>query len=101
MLENKDIVTATALIQALQRLGFEFPAGNGVIKKCGVDFLKMEVPEVARVKKLSIRYRTLFPYKPGSRPSFLMHSQRSRIQKLGLFRGPQKILRASEAGKKK
>ena len=47
------------------------------------------------------RYRTLFPYKSGSRPSFLRHTQRSRIQKLGLFQGPQKILRASEAGKKK
>ena len=51
--------------------------------------------------RLHNRYRTLFPYKPGSRPSFLSHSQRSRIQKFGLFQGPQKILRASEAGKKK
>ena len=38
------------------------------------------------------RYRTLFPYKPEPRPTFLRHTQRSRIQKLGLFRGPQKIL---------
>ena len=49
----------------------------------------------------SIRHRTLFPYKSSSRPSFLWHTQRSRIQKLGLFQEPQKILRASEAGKKK
>ena len=48
-----------------------------------------------------VRYRTLFPYKPDPRPTFLRHTQRSRIQKLGLFWGPQKILRASEAGKKK
>ena len=54
---HSDIVTTTALIQALQRLGFEFPVGNGVIKKCGVDFLTMEVPEAARVKKLSIRHK--------------------------------------------
>ena len=45
--------------------------------------------------------RTLFPFKSGSRPSFLRHTQRSRILHLGLFWGPQKILRASEAGKKK
>ena len=50
---------------------------------------------------MCFRYRTLFPYKPDPRPTFLRHTQRSRIQKLGLFRGPQKILRASEAGKKK
>ena len=37
----------------------------------------------------------------GSRTSFLRHSERSRIQKLSLFWGPQKILRASDAGKKK
>ena len=47
------------------------------------------------------RYRTLFPYKPAPRPTFLRHTQRSRIQKLGLFWGLQKIFRASEAVKKK
>ena len=52
-------------------------------------------------KVINTRYRTLFPYKPDPRPTFLRHTQRSRIQKLGPFRGPQKILRASEAGKKK
>ena len=47
------------------------------------------------------RYRTLFPYKPAPRPTFLRHTQRSRIQKLGCFWMPQKILRTSEAVKKK
>ena len=54
-----------------------------------------------RKESIYSRYRTLFPYKSGSRPRFLRHTQKSRIQKLGLFWGPQKILRASEAGKKK
>ena len=57
--------------------------------------------KIDNIKALNSRYRTLFPYKPDPRPTFLRHTQRSRIQKLGLFWGPQKILRASEAGKKK
>ena len=47
------------------------------------------------------RYRTLFSYKPGPMPSFLSYTLRSRIQNVDLFWGPQKFLRASEAGKKK
>ena len=50
-----DPLTATALVQALKKLGFEFPVGQGVTKKCGVDFIKVEIPEAARVRKLKIK----------------------------------------------
>jgi len=42
------------------------------------------------MKKVSPRYRTLFPYKPDPMPRFLRHTLRSRIHNLGLFWGPQK-----------
>ena len=45
----------------------------------------LEIP----VEPFFSRYRTLFSYKSGSRPSFLRHTQWSRIQKLGLFWGPR------------
>ena len=41
-------------------------------------------------RKVSPRYRTLFPYKPDPMPRFLRHTLRSRILNLGLFWGPQK-----------
>ena len=41
-------------------------------------------------RKVSPRYRTLFPYKPDPMPRFLRHTLRSRIHNLGLFWGPQK-----------
>ena len=44
---HADTLTATALVQALKKLGFEFPVGQGVTKKCGVDFIKVEVPKAA------------------------------------------------------
>ena len=42
------------------------------------------------------RYRTLFPYLPAPRPTFLRHTKRSRIQKLGLFWGSQKQKRKND-----
>ena len=44
----------------------------------------------------SPRYRTLFPYKPDPKLTFLRHTQRSRIQNLGLFWGPQKQERKND-----
>jgi hypothetical protein len=50
----------------------------------------------------SIRYRTLFPYKPNPVPNFLRHTLMSRIQNFGLFkglrsfRGPQKQERKND-----
>ena len=41
---------------------------------------------------LHIRYRTLFPYKPGPMPSFFRHTLRSRIQNLNLSWGLQMFL---------
>ena len=45
---------------------------------------------IKQILDMSNRYRTLFPYKFGSRPSFSRHTQRSRIQKNGYFlRAPE------------
>ena len=52
-------------------------------------------------RKAAIDTGQLFPYKLDLVPSFFRHTLRSRIQNLGLFSGPQKFQRASEAGKKK
>ena len=38
-----------------------------------------------KVFTMHCRYRTLFPYKPAPRPTFLRHTQRSRIQNLSHF----------------
>ncbi len=48
-------MTAKALVQALKKLGFEFPVVQGVTKNCGVDFIKVEVPKAAREKKLKTK----------------------------------------------
>ena len=73
---------------------------SGVTCVPGLEYIWLKSMNTTRTDMLS-RYRTLFPYQPDPRPTFLRHTQRSRIQKLGPFRGPQKILRASEAEKKK
>ena len=52
---NKQLVedpdTTTALIQALAKSGFEFKTAKGTKKTCGVDFLNVEIPRDAKVKK--------------------------------------------------
>ena len=52
---NKQLVedpdTTTALIQALAKSGFEFITAKGTKKTCGVDFLNVEIPRDAKVKK--------------------------------------------------
>ena len=42
--------TATALVQALRKIKFEFPVDYGARKRCGVDFIKVEVPRNAKTK---------------------------------------------------
>ena len=64
-------------------------------------FLQLTIFLKAKNIIINLRYMTLFSYKPGSMPSFLRHTLRSRIQNADLFWGSQKFLRASEVGKKK
>ena len=44
--------TATAMVQALQKSKFEIPMENGTTKRCGVDFLKIAVPNKAKIKRV-------------------------------------------------
>ena len=43
--------TATALIQALTSIKFEIPMDNGTSRRCGVDFMNIEIPKNARTKQ--------------------------------------------------
>ena len=43
--------TATAMVQALKDSNFEIPMDNGTSKRCGVDFINIEVPKEARIKR--------------------------------------------------
>ena len=43
--------TATALIQALTSIKFEIPMNNGTSRRCGVDFMNIEIPKNARIKQ--------------------------------------------------
>ena len=48
----KDYQTGTALVQALRKTKFAFPAGRGVTKRCGEDFLTTKIPRAAKIRKL-------------------------------------------------
>lgn len=39
------------MMQALKSTNFEIPTDNGTSKRCGVDFIKIEVPKNVRVKR--------------------------------------------------
>ena len=43
--------TATALIQALKSIEFEIPMDNSTSRRCGVDFMNIEIPKNARTKQ--------------------------------------------------
>ena len=47
--------TATAMVQALMSTKFEIPTDNGTSRRCGVDFIKIEVPKNARVKRFRLK----------------------------------------------
>ena len=56
--------TATALIQALKSIKFEIPMDNGTSRRCGVDFMNIETPKNARIKRIKRTHRKREKY-PG------------------------------------
>ena len=44
---------ATAMVQALKSIELDIPTDNGEVKRCGVDFMKIEIPKItAKIKKV-------------------------------------------------
>ena len=56
--------TAIALIQALKSIKFEIPMDNGTSRRCGVDFMNIETPKNARIKRIKRTHRKREKY-PG------------------------------------
>ena len=62
--------TATALIQALKSIEFEIPMDNSTSRRCGVDFMNIEIPKNARIKQIKRTHRKKEKYpRRGGGPS--------------------------------
>ena len=51
----EDPETTTAFLQALAKTKFQFKTAKGTLKTCGEDFLTLEIPREARVKRLKTK----------------------------------------------
>ena len=43
--------SATAMLQVLQKIKLNFPTDNGETKSCGIDFMKIDIPKNAKVRR--------------------------------------------------
>ena len=43
---------ATAMVQALKTTKLDIPMDNSEAKRCGIDFMKIEIPKNAKIKKV-------------------------------------------------
>ena len=48
---SSDPITAAALVEALTNIQFAIPMDNGSTKRCGIDFMNIEIPKRARVRR--------------------------------------------------